>query len=961
MSAGPKPVRPSVNSWNADYLEEQFERYQSDPGSVTPDLQLFFQGFELALGNDLELPEGAPSPLITAPSSPRFEGATGTTGDEAIVEKLIQAYRDLGHLGADLDPLERSRDIPEPLNPAYYGLADSDLDREVDATTLGLTGRVTIRAVVEHLRSIYCGSIGAEFMHILDTEQREWLLDQFEGSGRQIVLSRQERVLILELLTRSDSFERFLGKRYPGDKRFSLEGSESLIPLTEWILMTATEHDVEEVVLGMAHRGRLNVLNNILGKTYQQVFTEFEESWDEDFVDGGGDVKYHQGYSGTRQFPNGRMLHLAMSSNPSHLESVDPVVMGRCRAKQRLRGDHERRRVIPLLMHGDAAVIGQGIVAECLNLYALQGYTVGGTIHIVVNNQIGFTTSSEDSRSTRYCTDAAKMIDAPVFHVNGDDPEACIAIARIALEYRQKFKRDVFIDMWCYRKYGHNEQDEQTFTQPLLAKAIRAHKGVLANYASRLLGEGVINDADIQAIKHRLAEALEQAQVAARETPDDPTIDPGSERWQGISNEFSFDPVETSVSRETLEEVCAALGHVPEGFNLNRKLKPLLKARASLLETGEISYADAETLAYATLLIERHPIRMTGQDVRRGTFSHRHAVLRDAETGESYTPLNNIRTVDESSLECDPADQSCQAKLCIYDSPLSEASVLGFDYGYSLADPRMLVLWEAQFGDFVNGAQVIIDQYIASAEAKWERWSGLVMLLPHGYEGAGPEHSSCRMERFLELCGHDNIQVVYPSTAGQTFHMLRRQVHRSFRKPLIVMTPKSMLRIPTGHINDLMNDRFHEMLDDPYFADDDSHDRSKVTRVILCCGKIYWELKERREKTGRTDIAIVRIEQVYPFHADLLREVLEGYPKDAKLMYVQEEPYNAGAFLFVSDKLQAVLGLDRPEYVGRPESGSPATGSKRLHKSQQDLILTRAVGPAPSSENKPGEKLAASA
>jgi len=950
-----------VNSWNADYLEEQFERYQADPTSVPADLRLFFQGFELAMAGEIRMPEGSPSALVTAASSPRFEGVTGKTGDEAIVENLIQAYRDLGHLGADLDPLKRPRDIPEPLDPAYYGLEEADLDREVNGAPLGLTGRVTIRTVIERLHSTYCGSIGAEFMHILDTEQRDWLLDQFEGSGRDIALSQQDRVLILELLTRSDSFERFLGKRYPGDKRFSLEGSESLIPLTEWVLMTATEHDVEEVVLGMAHRGRLNVLNNILGKTYQQIFTEFEESWDEDFVDGGGDVKYHQGYSGTRQFPNGRMLHLAMASNPSHLESVDPVVMGRCRAKQRLRGDRERRRVIPLLMHGDAAIIGQGIVAECLNLYALQGYTVGGTIHIVVNNQIGFTTSSEDSRSTRYCTDAAKMIDAPVFHVNGDDPEACVAVARIALEYRQKFKRDVFIDMWCYRKYGHNEQDEQTFTQPLLAKAIRAHKGVLANYANRLLGEGVINDADVQAIKHRLAEALEQAQVAAREAPDDPTIDPGSERWRGLTNEFSFEPVETSVSRETLEEVCEAIGRVPEGFNLNRKLKPLLKARASLLETGDISYADAETLAYGTLLLERHPIRLTGQDVRRGTFSHRHAVLRDAETGESFTPLNNIRKIDESSLECDPSDQGFQAKLCIYDSPLSEASVLGFDYGYSLADPRMLVLWEAQFGDFVNGAQVIIDQYIASAEAKWERWSGLVMLLPHGYEGAGPEHSSCRMERFLELCGHDNMQVVYPSTAGQTFHMLRRQVHRSFCKPLIVMTPKSMLRVPTGHIDDLMNDRFHEMLDDPFFAKDDTHDRSKVARVILCSGKIYWELKERREKTGRTDIAIVRIEQVYPFHAEMLREILEGYPQGAELMYVQEEPYNAGAFLFVSDKLQAVMDLERPKYVGRPESGSPATGSKKMHKSQQDLILTRAVGPAPSSENKPGEKLAASA
>jgi len=958
MSAGPKPVLSSVNSWNAEYLEEQFARYQEDPAGVSPDLRLFFQGFELALASDIKPDGAAAAPPIAV--APRLGVGVGKTGDEAIVEKLIQAYRESGHLAAKLDPFGRPRETPEHLDPAFYGLTDDDLDRAVDAATLGFTSRVTLRSVVDRLREIYCGSIGVEFMHVLDADHRAWLLERFEGSGRNPQLSPKDRVLILELLTRADSFERFLGKRYPGDKRFSLEGSESLIPLTEWVLMTATEHDVEEVVLGMAHRGRLNVLNNIIGKTYQQIFTEFEESWEEDFVDGGGDVKYHRGYSGTRQFPNGRMLHLAMSSNPSHLESVDPVVMGRCRAKQRLRGDTERRRVIPLLMHGDAAVIGQGMVPECLNLYDLEGYTVGGTIHIVVNNHIGFTTSPEDARSTRYCTDIAKFIEAPVFHVNGEDPEACVAVAKLALEYRQKFQRDVFIDMWCYRKYGHNEQDEQSFTQPLLTKTISAQKGVLASYADRLLKEGVINDADVQAISHRLAEALEQAQAAAREKPNDPTIDAGSARWKGISNQFSFEPVDTSVSREMLAEVCAALGRTPEGFQVNRKLVPVLKARTELLESGEISYADAETLAYGTLLLERHPIRLTGQDVRRGTFSHRHAVLRDVDTGEPFIPLNNIRQIDEPGLGCPDADKPCQSKLCIYDSPLSEASVLGFDYGYSLADPGMLVLWEAQFGDFVNGAQVIIDQYIASAETKWDRWSGLVMLLPHGYEGAGPEHSSGRMERFLSLCGSDNMQVVYPTTAGQTFHMIRRQVARSFRKPLIVMTPKSMLRVPTGHIDDLTNDGFHEMLDDPFFTKE-ANDPKAVTRVILCCGKIYWELAERRAAAGRKDVAIVRVEQIYPFHKELLAQILARYPKDAELVYAQEEPYNAGAFLFIADRLQSRMGLERPVYIGRPESGSPATGSKRKHKMEQDRILTQAVGPMPATESKPGEKLAASA
>lgn len=956
MSAGPKPVLSSINSWNAEYLEQQFEQYRSNPDSIPPDLRLFFQGFELALAQDLRAP-GAPPPAET---QPRIRVPSVTTSADAVVEKLIQAYRESGHLAAKLDPFGRPREGSDALDPLTYGLNDADLDQPVDAAVLGFEDRVPLRAVVNRLRDTYCGTIGVEVMHVLDVEQRAWLLERFEGPGRKLELTRQDRTLILELLTRADSFERFLGKRYPGDKRFSLEGSESLIPLTEWILMTATEHDVEEVVLGMAHRGRLNVLNNILGKTYQQIFTEFEETWEEDFVDGGGDVKYHRGYSGTRRFPNGRMLHLAMSNNPSHLESVDPVVMGRCRAKQRLRSDTERRRVIPLLMHGDAAVIGQGMVPECLNLYNLKGYTVGGTIHIVVNNHIGFTTSPEDARSTRYCTDIGKFIEAPIFHVNGEDPEACVAVAKLALEYRQKFHRDVFIDLWCYRKYGHNEQDEQSFTQPLLTKTIRAQKGVLSTYANKLLAEGVINEADVQAIKHRLAEALEQAQLAARETPNDPTIDPGSHRWQGISNAFSFEPVDTSVSREALEEVCSALGRTPKGFQLNKKLKPLLKARASLLETGEISYADAESLAYGTLLIEKHPIRLTGQDVRRGTFSHRHAVIRDADTGDAYIPLNNIRQIEEPGLPGKDPDQPSQARLCIYDSPLSEAAVLGFDYGYSLADPNMLVLWEAQFGDFVNGAQVIIDQYIASAETKWERWSGLVMLLPHGYEGAGPEHSSCRMERFLDLCGSDNMQVVYPTTAGQTFHMLRRQVARPFRKPLIVVTPKSMLRIPTGHIDDLMHDRFHEMLDDPAF-ERDGNNRDAVSRVILCSGKIYWELAERRRLTGRKDVAIVRIEQLYPFHKDLLAEILAKYPKNAELVYVQEEPYNAGGFRFVADRLQVRMGLDRPDYIGRPEAGSPATGSKRKHKKEQDRILTQAVGAEPASQSEPGEKLAASA
>jgi 2-oxoglutarate dehydrogenase E1 component len=880
---------------------------------------------------------------------------------QSAVDDLVNAYRTLGHIAARLDPFDRPREKPEPLTLAHHGLSDADLDRHVNAVGLGLAGEVTLRRIIERLEQVYCGTIGVEFMHIADTEQREWLVQRFESAGGGIALDRSQRHMILELLTRSESFERFLGKRYPGDKRFSLEGSESLIPLLEWTLMAATELDAEEIVLGMAHRGRLNVLNNILGKTHQQIFTEFEESWEEDFADGGGDVKYHRGYSGTRRFPNGRMLHLAMASNPSHLESVDAVVEGRCRAKQRLRGDTQRTRVIPLLVHGDAAVIGQGMVFEVLNLSQLEGYTTGGTIHVVVNNHIGFTTVPEDARSSRYCTDIAKAIDAPIFHVNGEDPEACVATAQFALEYRQKFKRDVFIDLWCYRRYGHNEQDEQSFTQPLLARDIRGKTSVLAGYTAHLLAAGHINEADVAAIQHRLDEALEQAQQAARESPNDPTIDPGSARWQGFVNAFSFEPTDTSVSRELLAEVCAGLGRVPEGFSLNKKLEPILAARRGLLESGQISYADAESLAFGTLLAEGNPIRLSGQDVRRGTFSHRHAVIRDVETGAPFIPLNHIReSTNQSQFDPKSLRPGEQAHFCIFDSPLSEQSVLGFEYGYSLADPNLLVLWEAQFGDFVNGAQVIIDQYIASAEAKWGRWSGLVLLLPHGYEGAGPEHSSCRIERFLKLCGNGNMQVIYPSTAAQAFHMFRRQLRRPFRKPLIVPTPKSLLRIPTSDISELMTGTFQEMLDDPAF-ERDGRDRSKVSRVVLCCGKIYWELDERRRQLGREDIAIVRVEQIYPFHHDLFAQILARYPQSAERVYAQEEPRNAAAYLFVADRMVNEMNMERPRYIGRPASGSPATGSKKKHKYEQEKIVSEAIGPKPEAAEGAGKKVLASA
>ncbi len=942
MNTRPRALPPSVNAWNAEYLDEAYVRYSQDPNSVPAELRAFFQGFDLARSGG-------------ASAAPAAHGVASHF--QAGVDGLIEAYREFGHMAARLDPFGRERARPGLLAPSFHGLAADDLSMPADVESVhGMRGSAPVSEVVAYLDATYCGHIGIEFMHIPESAERTWWLDRFEAGGGRIALTKGERVHVTRQLLMAEQFEKFLGKRYPGDKRFSLEGAESLIPLLDRVLEAASNLDVQEVVLGSAHRGRLNVLNNVVGKSYAQIFTEFEENWDVDFVDGGGDVKYHRGYSGTRVFGNGKMVHLALSSNPSHLEAVGAVVEGRCRAKQRLRGDYERLRVIPVLVHGDAAVSGQGMVAELANLSQLEGYTTGGTIHVVVNNMIGFTTVPEDARSSRYCTDIAKMIDAPVLHVNGEDPEAVVAAAQMAVEYRQAFRKDVFIDMWCYRRYGHNEQDEASFTQPVMANLIKRKPSVLKIYAERLLAEGILDDRDMGIIRDRLDQALEHAQQAVQSSPYDPTIDPGSARWTGMDRRFSFDPAETAVPREVLEEVCAGLATVPPGFKVNPKLQRLLDARRELLTTREISYADAESLAFGALLLDGHAIRLSGQDSRRGTFSHRHAVLRDFETGEPCTPLNMMRPIWEPHKG--PFDRkSQQARLCVYDSPLSEASVLGFDYGYSLADPNMLVLWEAQFGDFVNGAQVIIDQFIASAEAKWERWSGLVMLLPHGYEGAGPEHSSGRMERFLKLCAGNNMQIVYPSTGPQVFHVLRRQVKRPFRKPLVLYTPKSMLRVPTGTVDELMRGTFRELIDDPRF---ESHgaDRDGVRQLILCTGKFYHDLAARRDEIGREDIAIVRVEQIYPFHTALFQEIAARYPSKTEILFAQEEPRNAGAGLFVLDRLRDELGING-RYVGRPASPTPAVGSKRQHKKEQEGLLDVIIGPVAASPRPRSEPVAA--
>ncbi|GAB4516340.1 MAG: 2-oxoglutarate dehydrogenase E1 component [Phycisphaerales bacterium] len=942
MSTSPRAVRPSVNGWNAEYLDAQYTAWQADPQSVSPDLRAFFMGLEAGASRN--------------PDDELIGGSRATEDHkQAEVTNLINAYREYGHLCAEIDPFGEQRERPARLSLAYHDLDETDLDRTFDAGTLADRGqRITLRTIVERLEATYCRSIGIELGHISDADERDWWEHALESQARASEMPREKRAHTLYQLYRAEQFEKFCGKRYPGVKRFSLEGGESLIPMLDaFIEHAGDDYDVEEIVFAMSHRGRLNVLTNIVGKTYQQIFTEFDDSWAEDHELGGGDVKYHRGYSSNRVLPSGKNVWLAMTSNPSHLEAVGPVMMGRARAKQRLRGDVERRKVIPLLMHGDAAFIGQGVVAEMFQLSQLEGYTVGGTVHVVVNNLIGFTTGQDDARSSRYCTDMAKTVEAPVMHVSGEDPEACVRCIELALDYRMRFGKDVVIDMQCYRRHGHNETDEASFTQPLLYRKIKDKPSVVTSYANTLRDQGVITDNDLDDIIHGLDDQLDQAYTRARRTPVDPTPNPGHLRWQGIAGAWSFDPVGTAVDKDTLARISTAMGTVPDSFTPHRKLKKLLEQRRGAVASGEpMDWGTAEALAVGSLLVDGTIVRMSGQDSRRGTFSHRHAVIRDNTTGEPYCPLNHIQPLGEPGTDRDRGTKTedgvtRQAKFCIYDSPLSEFAVLGFEYGFSLAAPDMLVMWEAQFGDFCNGAQVVIDQFIASAEAKWQRWTGLTLLLPHGYEGQGPEHSSARLERFLKLCGQNNMQVCVPTNAGQYFHLLRRQVLRPFRKPLVIMTPKSLLRSAEAScsVEDLTAGSFREIIDDPAFAGASAAQKKKVKRLILCTGKVYYDLAKRRDETGRDDVAIVRMEQVYPIHDEMLEGIVNSYP-GAELVWCQEEPKNMGAWGHVRLYLGEHYNWELP-YFGRPPSASPATGSPTQHAIELDRFLSEAVAPLP--------------
>jgi len=895
--------------WNLDAIEGAYRRWKEDPAAVDASWRTFFEGFELGANR-------AATPLDTA-------------GQAAII-RLIDAYRDLGHFLAHLDPLSDPPASYPLLELSEFGLSEADLERTFDTSHFLDLPRATLRELLQALRETYCRHIGVEYTHIQDTRIRRWLQERMEPRRNQPNLPRRQRLRILMELHYAELFERFLHTRYVGQKRFSLEGAETLVPVLDAIVEKAADSGVQEIVLGMAHRGRLNILANILGKPYEEIFAEFEDVARPEAVDGDGDVKYHLGFSGDRTSARGNRIHVSLTPNPSHLEVVDPVVEGRTRAKQELFGDTERKRGIPLLIHGDAAFAGQGLVAETLNLAQVDGYTTGGTVHVVVNNQIGFTTSPNDARSTTYCTDIAKMLQVPIFHVNAEDPEAAVYLAELALDFRQTFGKDVVIDMVCYRRHGHNEGDEPSFTQPIMYGKIRERPTLGEIYTEQVILQGVLTVDEAEAIDEQFQSKLHQAQHEVKLHPPAPRGMPGfGARWSRFTPAYSSTPVDTAVPYDTLWEITQRLTEVPDHFTMNPKLARLLEVRRAEMERQEpIDWSLAESLALGSLLLEGTAVRLSGQDSRRGTFSQRHAVLYDARTGERYLPLSALR----------PG----QAPYHVYDSPLAETAVLGFEFGYALDAPDCLVMWEAQFGDFANGAQVVIDQFIVCSESKWRRASGLVMLLPHGYEGQGPEHSSARLERYLQMFAENNIQVANLTTPAQYFHILRRQMRRNFRKPLILMTPKSLLRHKevVSPVSAFTGDRFHELLDD------DQAEPGRVRRVLLCSGKVYYDLREQQAAEGVDNVAIVRVEQIAPFPEELVKQMLGRYRNAREWIWVQEESQNMGAWTFVEPRLRG-LGCE-VRYVGRDASASPATGSHHIHaQEQKELVAAALTGPAP--------------
>ncbi|MWD26722.1 2-oxoglutarate dehydrogenase E1 component [Aquicoccus sp. SCR17] len=966
---------------NAEYLEQLYARYADDPSSVDEAWAAFFREMgdddtsvrreaagpswsradwpldpkdDLTAALDGQWPEAvdpqeakAAGKKIAEKAAERGVEVSDKAIQQAVLDSiralmLIRAYRIRGHLAADLDPLGLRPPTPHPeLDPKTYGFTDQDMDRPIFIdNVLGLQ-IASMRQIVDIVKRTYCGTFALQYMHISNPEESAWLKERIEGYGKEVKFTREGRKAILNKMVEAEGFEKFLHVKYMGTKRFGLDGGESAIPAMEQIIKRGGALGVKEIVFGMPHRGRLSVLANVMGKPYRAIFNEFQGgSFKPEDVDGSGDVKYHLGASSDREF-DGNVVHLSLTANPSHLEAVNPVVLGKARAKQAQLNDAERTAVLPVLLHGDAAFAGQGVVAECFGLTGLVGHKTGGTLHLVVNNQIGFTTAPHFSRSSPYPTDIALMVEAPIFHVNGDDPEAVVHAAKVATEFRQKFHKDVVIDMICYRRFGHNEGDEPMFTNPIMYKKIKRHKTTLSLYTERLVKDGLIPEGEIEDMKASFQSFLNE-EFEAGKTYKPNKADWLDGKWSHLDrrDEDDYQRGETAIKPETMEEVGNALTRTPEGYPVHRTVSRLLEGKKQMFESGEgFDWATAESLAYGSLLTEGYPVRLSGQDSTRGTFSQRHSAFVNQETEERYYPLNNIR--------------EGQARYEVIDSMLSEYAVLGFEYGYSLAEPNALVMWEAQFGDFANGAQIMFDQFISSGESKWLRMSGLVCLLPHGFEGQGPEHSSARLERFLQQCGSDNWIVANCSTPANYFHILRRQIHRSFRKPLILMTPKSLLRhkLAVSKTEDFTTgSSFHRVLwDDAEKGNSETKLKKddKIKRVVMCSGKVYYDLLEERDKRGIDDIYLLRFEQFYPFPAISAVKELERF-KGAEMVWCQEEPKNQGAWTFMEPNLEWVLGRieakhGRATYVGRPASASPATGLASTHKAQQEALVDQAL------------------
>lgn len=941
------PPTDFLHRANADYIERLYAQYRSDPQSLEPEWQAFFAGYDL--GADLPgkvRPSAMQSPASQPPATqPPTNGQAAEPLDRLVegAYDLVHSYRELGHYIARVDPLGHDRPPHPLLALGESGLAEADLDRPVGAGSFLGPPAASLRELLRQLQTTYCGTLGVEYMDIASRDQRTWLQERIEPALNRPSLPARQSRRTLELLVTAQTFEEFLHAKFLGQKRFSVEGAESLIPLLDTLIEEGAALGAQEVVMGMAHRGRLNVLAHVLNKPYEIILGEFAKRAPSDSPEGEGDVKYHRGFSHNRVTLGGHKVHCSLSSNPSHLELVNPVIEGMARAKQERRGDRGRSQVVPILIHGEAAFTGQGIVPETLGLSELPAYRTGGTIHVIVNNQVGFTATPQQTRCTPYPTDVAKMVQAPIFHVNGDDPAAVVHAARLAIAFRQQFKCDVLIDLWCYRRHGHNEADDPTFTQPVMYRQIAGHPPVAQVYAERLVLEGAIQAAEMERFKTEARGRLDQALAVARELrPRQRTFALGG-LWEGLGWAADDWSAQTAVSGELLARVAAGAVRLPTDFHLHRKLQRLLDARSAMAAgTKPVDWGCAEMWALGSLLLEGTAVRLTGQDVERGTFSHRHAVLHDFEQGTRWVPLENLA-----------ADQG---RFTIVNTMLSELAVMGFEYGFSSADPHTLVVWEAQFGDFVNGAQPIIDQFLTSGEAKWQRMSGLVLLLPHGYEGQGPEHSSARLERFLQQCAENNLQVCNLTHPAQYFHALRRQMRRNFRKPLILMTPKSLLRDErsASRLEDFTQGGFRLVIDDPA-----QPPRDQVQRLVLCSGRVFYALQAARDERAAGNLALVRVEQLYPLPRAELQAIFARYRRAHEVVWAQEEPRNMGAWSFIEPRLRELL----PDgsvltYQGRDEAASPATGALGLHEMEERELIERAL--ATAAPPMRAEQLAAS-